>query len=91
MYTHVHVTSKFFFLRIVLAFMKKMWGIYNIIQFTNCTIQYTMKLFVRMVCNICIQYCIEIGKTGWLDKQRLFMLLSKFTFTSFKKLIGVRI
>ena len=32
MYMHVHVASKNFFLRIVLVFMKKLWGIYNIIQ-----------------------------------------------------------
>ena len=38
-----------------------------------------------MVCNICILYYNEIEKTCWLEKQRLFMPLSKFTFKVFEK------
>ena len=67
--------------------MKKLWGIYNILQFTF--FYYTVDHIA--VCWNDLQHMHSVLHRNRKDKlvRKQFMLLSKFTFTSFKKLIGV--
>ena len=68
--------------------MKKLWGIYNIIQFTFF-LHFTVDHIA--VCGNDLQHMHFVLHRNRKDKlvRKQFMLLSKFTFTSFKKLIGV--
>ena len=69
--------------------MKNLWGIYNIIQFTFFFLHYTFDHIA--VCANGLQHIHFVLHRNRKDRfvRKQFMLLSKFTFTSFKKLIGV--
>ena len=68
--------------------MKKLWGIYSIIQFTK-KIHYTVDHIA--VCANGLQHMHSVLHRNRKDRlvRKPFMFLSKFTFTSFKTLVGV--